>query len=79
MKAPSYKQFEDGMERLILAFTSPGFAEDVRLARAEFFGEAGILDEADQGLDLRMTQFLDWYLLSGPVCARAQRFRNCAR
>ena len=64
--------YEDAIDRLIQHFTSPLFQADLQRARQEFFDEAGILDEHDQNIELRMTQFLDWYLFTRQIPSKHQ-------
>ncbi len=56
--------YEDLIDRLILFFTTERFQADVASGKKEFFDEAGIVDEENQQFEMRMTQFLEWYLFS---------------
>lgn len=56
--------FESEMDRLIIFFTKPDWQTEVTAAKKEFFSDAGIMDEQSTHFDMRMTQFLDWYLLT---------------
>lgn len=56
--------YESLIERLIAYFTGPKFVKDISAAKREFFDDAGIMDEATPDFEVRMTQFLDWYLFS---------------
>lgn len=56
--------YEDLLERLILHYTSPSFEAEVAAAKSEFFDEAGVVDEENIHFEMRMTQFLEWYLLT---------------
>jgi len=44
--------------------TGDNFSEEVRLAKAEFFERSGVVDELSSDFDLRMSQFLDWYVFT---------------
>lgn len=56
--------FDELIDRLIVFFTADRFRDDVAKAKKEFFDEAGIMDEENEGFEMRMTQFLEWYLFS---------------
>jgi hypothetical protein len=56
--------YEDLLERLILHYTSPIYDDEVAAAKSEFFDEAGVVDEENIHFEMRMTQFLEWYLLT---------------
>lgn len=56
--------YEDLIERLILHYTGPAFDAEVSAAKNEFFDEAGVVDEENIHFEMRMTQFLEWYLLT---------------
>lgn len=56
--------YEDLLERLILHYTSGSYDEEVSAAKSEFFDEAGVVDEENIHFEMRMTQFLEWYLLT---------------
>lgn len=55
---------EECIEKIVQHFTSPAFSEEVKLAKAEFFERSGIVDELSPDFDLRMSQFLDWYIFT---------------
>lgn len=56
--------YDDLIDRLILYFTADKFKTDVAHGKKEFFEEAGIMDEENQVFEMRMTQFLEWYLFT---------------
>lgn len=56
--------YDDLIDRLILFFTGDRFRADVTAGKKEFFDEAGIMDEENQVFEMRMTQFLEWYLFT---------------
>jgi hypothetical protein len=56
--------FEPLIDRLILYFTSEAWRAEVATAKKEFFQDAGIMDEKSDQFEMRMTQFLDWYLFT---------------
>lgn len=58
------KTYEDYIDRLTVFFTSDRFKDDVTLAKTEFFDDAGIMDEESASFEMRMTQFLSWYLFT---------------
>lgn len=55
------------IDRLITFFTSERFANEVAGAKKEFFDESGVMDEENQDFEMRMTQFLEWYLFTRPL------------
>lgn len=56
--------FENLSERLIVYYTGEKFREDVAEAKKEFFDDAGVVDEENVAFEMRMTQFLEWFLYS---------------
>ena len=61
--------FEEMIDRLIVFFTGDRFRDDVAKAKKEFFDEAGVMDEENEAFEMRMTQFLEWYLFSRRLTA----------
>ena len=61
--------YDDLIDRLTLFFTGDKFRADVASAKKEFFDESGIMDEENQTFEMRMTQFLEWYLFTRPLIA----------
>ena len=59
--------YEELTDRLIVHFAGERHAEDVAAAKKEFFDEAGIMDEENSSFEMRMTQFLEWYLFARPL------------
>lgn len=57
-------KLEEYLEKLTTHFTGSEYAKEVKLAKSEFFERAGIIDETDATFDVRMSQFLDWYLFT---------------
>jgi hypothetical protein len=57
-------KLDEYLEKLTSHFTGSEFAKEVKLAKSEFFERAGIIDETDSTFDVRMSQFLDWYLFT---------------
>lgn len=60
-------KYDEMIERLILHYTGENYANEVAVAKREFFDEAGIMDEENIAFEMRMTQFLEWYLFTRPV------------
>lgn len=64
--------FEEVLDRLLTLYTSDEYADEILKAKVEFF-ERSIpsVDDDTAQFNLRMSQFLDWYLftrkLSGPA------------
>lgn len=59
--------YEELMDRLTLFFTNERFKNEVTVAKKEFFDEAGVMDEENHAFEMRMTQFLEWYLFTRPL------------
>lgn len=57
-------KYDELIDRLILFFTGDRFSKEVTDGKKEFFDEAGIVDEENQQFEMRMTQFLEWYLFT---------------
>ncbi len=55
------------VEKLMKHFASDAFADEVKVAKKEFFDQAGILDEFSTDFEMKMAQFVDWYLFSRPL------------
>ncbi len=55
------------IDRLITFFTSERFQDEVAQAKKVFFDESGVMDEENQDFEMRMTQFLEWYLFTRPL------------
>jgi hypothetical protein len=62
--------YEELMDRLTLFFTGDQYKADVGLAKKEFFDEAGVMDEENHAFEMRMTQFLEWYLFTRKLTGR---------
>jgi hypothetical protein len=56
--------YEELIDRLILFFTSEKFSSEVAAGKKEFFDESGVVDEENHFFEMRMTQFLEWYLFT---------------
>ena len=64
--APANPNYEL-IDRLIVFYTGIDFAHEVADAKREFFDEAGVMDEENIFFEMRVTQFLEWYLFSRPL------------
>lgn len=56
--------FDGVLEKLLQIYTSDVFKKEVAEARRDFFEDAGILNEESHSFELRLSQFLDWYLFT---------------
>lgn len=56
--------YEGIVDRLLIHFTGQEYRAEVTAAKTQFFEQAGIVDEDTASFEVRMAQFLDWYLLS---------------
>jgi len=52
------------VENLMRQYAEGTFATEVTEAKKEFFDRAGILDEFASDFELKMAQFVDWYLFT---------------
>ncbi len=59
--------YNELIDRLVLFFTGERFKKEVATAKKEFFDEAGVIDEESNGFEMRMTQFLEWYVFTRPL------------
>lgn len=57
-------QYTQLIEKILNHFAGDRFRDEVRMAKAEFFDNAGILDEKSDQFELRMSQFFDWYFFT---------------
>lgn len=57
-------EYEKVLEQLIQIFTAGDFQKEALNAKREFFERAGIVDEESVNFEMRMSQFLDWYMFS---------------
>ena len=62
--------FEPLIDRLIVHFAGDAWRAEVANAKKEFFQDAGIMDEQTDQFEMRMTQFLDWYLFTRKLAGR---------
>ena len=56
--------YEPYIERLMQHYTSPAYLSEVEAAKEDFFEKAGTFDEASLDFELKMAQFVDWYLFT---------------
>jgi hypothetical protein len=56
--------YDQCMELLLGHFASGAYSGEVTEAKREFFEQAGIVDEDSAHFEVRMAQFLDWYIFS---------------
>lgn len=52
------------LEQLIQLYTGGDYQQEALNAKREFFERAGIIDEENVSFEMRMSQFLDWYMFS---------------
>ncbi len=60
------------IEKILAHFAGDQFRDEVRVAKSEFFDNAGILDEHSEQFELRMSQFFDWYFFTRELKGYAQ-------
>lgn len=63
----NYDVFRESLQKLIGHFTTPDFADELKAAKEEFFGNTGTLDENRPNYNLRMHQFYEWYFITRPL------------
>src|SRR5580704_17981913 len=56
--------YEPYVDRLMQHYTSGSYLTEVQAAKEEFFDKAGVFDESSLDFELKMAQFVDWYLFS---------------
>ena len=52
------------IDKCLSHFAGPLFAEELKIAKQQFFDNAGILEEHSAHFELRMCQFFDWYFFT---------------
>lgn len=57
-------KYELLMEKILNHFVSEAFKDELAMAKTEFFGNAGTLDEHSEHYESRMAQFYDWYFFT---------------
>lgn len=66
------QQYADLHNKILAHFAGDAFKDEVRVAKSEFFDNAGILDEHSANFELRMSQFFDWYLMTRDLAGYGQ-------
>jgi hypothetical protein len=56
--------YESLIDRMMQHYTSGRYANEVAGAKEEFFEKAGAFDEGSADFELKMAQFVEWYLFS---------------
>jgi len=56
--------FDGILEKLLQNFTSPEYRDEVIQAKKDFFEDAGLVGDESFYFEVRMSQFLDWYLFT---------------
>ena len=56
--------FEALIDRLVAHYTGPQFRDEVVQAKRDFFEDAGLIGDDTNQFEVRMAQFLDWYIFS---------------
>lgn len=56
--------YEGLIDKLLVHFTGAAYKDQVVDAKRDFFERSSVIDEEDQQFEIRMSQFLDWYLFS---------------
>lgn len=65
-------QFEESYYKVISHFTEGMYADELVLAKKDFFSNTGTLDENKPNYNLRMRQFFDWYFLTRKLSSHMQ-------
>jgi hypothetical protein len=63
----NYDQLMASLKKLIGYYTAAEFAEELNLAKKDFFDNTGSLDENKPHFNLRMDQFYEWFFLTRPL------------
>lgn len=56
--------YEKVIEKILNHFAGPLFADELKLAKKEFFDHVSLDQELTEHFELRMNQFYDWYFFS---------------
>lgn len=56
--------FEELNEKLLTVYTSNEYSQEVVDAKKDFFEQAGIVDDDSSNFEVRMAQFLDWFIFT---------------
>ena len=56
--------YETLIDRMMTHYTGGRFASEVSAAKEDFFEKAGAFDESSNDFELKMAQFVDWYLFT---------------
>ena len=56
--------YESYIDKLMQYYTGDDFVSEVEGAKEDFFEKAGSFDEASLDFELKMAQFVDWYLFT---------------
>ena len=56
--------YEPFIDRMMQHYTSGRFSDEVQSAKEDFFEKAGAFDEGSADFELKMAQFVDWYLFT---------------
>jgi hypothetical protein len=59
-----FVEYEQLIEKILKYFAGPTLRDELSLAKSEFFGNSGTLDEQSDHYELRMSQFYDWYFFT---------------
>lgn len=63
----SKTKIEELHEKIVTFYTGSNFEHEIQDARQNFFENAGVLDEMAANYELRIAQFLDWYIFDRPL------------
>lgn len=58
--------YEELSDHLMQFYTDGEFKKEAIKAKNEFYDMAGIFDESSSGFEMRLAQFMDWYLFTRP-------------
>lgn len=56
--------FDGILEKLLQCFTGPDYRDEVIQAKKDFFEDVGLVGDESFYFEVRMSQFLDWYLFT---------------
>ena len=65
--------YDEMTERLMQFYTSGEFHQEAVKAKVQFNEYAGVFDEASPTFEMKLAQFVDWYLFSRPL----QKYGMC--
>jgi len=77
VQTDSSQLYYDLIHKILNHFAGEHFRDEIRVAKTQFFDNAGILDENSPSYELRMNQFFDWYFFTRELDGMGQTPLEC--